>query len=39
MSTHHELMVSRFMGHGVHSLPYAGSSVACELVCIVTLLS
>lgn len=38
MSNHHALIVSPFMGHGnrVNSLPYAGSSVACELVCFVT---
>lgn len=37
MSNHHALIVSP--STGVHSLPYAGSSVACELVCFVTLLS
>lgn len=32
MSNHHALIVTPFVGHGsrVHSLPYAGSSVACE---------
>ncbi|KAL8110634.1 cellulose synthase A catalytic subunit 5 [UDP-forming]-like [Apium graveolens] len=30
MYTHHELLVSRFTGHGVHSLPCTGSSGALQ---------